>query len=281
MYKVMLIDDEKWVVKSLKNSIDWHSLGFEIVAEAFNGEEGYDKIKRLTPDLVFTDIRMPGMDGLEVMRKSNELNRNISFIITSGYKEFEYAKKAIQYGALEYCLKPFDEEEITDILVKYSRNRPVKKASDELLALLQQHDAGDMKPYIEELMRRLGIASDKTAGQPSPQLSTFHKIVAFVDEHFREDISLQVVSEKLDLNLSYISQLFRKEGSDTFLQYLTKKRMAYACELLVATQTPVQEISELAGYMDYFHFAKTFKRSIGLTATQYREAYFNSGSRQG
>src|SRR5690242_2899850 len=110
MYKVMLVDDEKWIIKSLKTSIDWHAHGFEIIAEASNGFEGLEKIKQLSPDLVFTDIRMPGMDGLELIRQTNELNKGISFIITSGYKEFEYAKKAIQYGALDYCLKPFEEE---------------------------------------------------------------------------------------------------------------------------------------------------------------------------
>ncbi|WP_409341714.1 response regulator [Paenibacillus sp. MBLB4367] len=473
MYRVMLIDDEKWIVKSLKSSIDWRSLGFEIIAEAFNGEEGFEKIKELTPDLVFTDIRMPGMDGLELMRRINEWNPDISFIITSGYKEFEYAKKAIQYGALDYCLKPFDEEEISEILRKYSRKRQAQGAmlQIELLNLLQEKSAG-AKPRIEQIMGRLGLPWDGEVGAtvlvvissdsepaslpelpciprlslqtgrkkcahlfrgdqtaalydrfsealpsgvegigigkrimdpaeliqaigeadsaahhffiagksgcwlasaengkagelkellwklsksqntewidpliervrsciegghftirsalsfyhmvlfslypieeehlityeelvsrfrdmdrlidyvrelltdhytrsipvsaPGSQNATFLKIVAYVDTHFREDISLQSVSDQLDLNLSYVSQLFRKEGADTFLQYLTKKRIAYACELLADSSTPIQEVAEQAGYLDYFHFAKTFKKSTGQTATQYRETY--------
>ncbi|MBP1988820.1 response regulator transcription factor [Paenibacillus eucommiae] len=473
MYKVMLVDDEKWIIKSLKTSIDWHAHGFEIIAEASNGFEGLEKIKQLSPDLVFTDIRMPGMDGLELIRQTNELNKGISFIITSGYKEFEYAKKAIQYGALDYCLKPFEEEEIIDILNKFSSDQQAKHTmvQTELLNLLQDNEeasplhvkdclrrlgmtwseekgatvivvagsgefefelpASVERPYITlrtgrnkkvyviqgeaaaalrgasfseglsdniqgigiaawiqdttaimnaiteantaahhffiagekgvwtafspkgrmeemtELLRKLSRTQDAACIQEifekidsfiadgdftihralhvynmvlfsvyhlaeeqfysyeqllnkfntleemkaylqkliiepkseqlpesnkNPKNITFLNILSYMDEHFREDISLQSISEKLQINLSYVSQLFRKNGSETFLQYLTKKRIACACELLRNSSLSIQEVSEQVGYADYFHFAKTFKKSMGQTATQYRES---------
>jgi two-component system response regulator YesN len=469
MLKVLLIDDEKWIVKSLKSLVDWNSLGYEIIAEAFNGVEGYEKIKQLSPDLVFTDIRMPGIDGLELIRKSNELNRDISFIVTSGYKEFEYARKAIQYGALSYCLKPFDEAEIIEVLDQFSKKQQRLRAilQMELLNMLQESEgyssqllletmsklgfnwdekigAGavvvvgtteleisvgvpyislqigrSMKAYIlrgdyitvlsdslshcppegisgigignceydptslihsigeasvaanrffitgnkgiwnarfpscnldeiKEILwrlnqtRNLGLVNDLTekiasliaegtftiknavslhnmvlfhvynleeeqllsyqqlynrfshvnemiaylrslllnhysrSFEASPKIippTTFGKIVAYIDEHFNEDLSLQMISEKLMLNPSYVSQLFRKEASETFLQYLTKKRIANACRLLNETSFSIHEISENSGYLDYFHFAKTFKKCMGLTASQYREAH--------
>lgn len=253
MYKVILIDDEKWIVKSLKNTIDWAAHGFEVVDEAFNGVEGFEKIERWVPDLVFTDIRMPGLDGLELVKRTNEWNRNISFVIASGYKDFEYAKKAIAYGALDYCLKPFDNEEISAILRKYGNRR---RASVPATA-------------PEWLRASVALQSeDKNA-----QNTSFQKVLAYIDEHYREELSLKLISEKLNLNLSYVSQLFRKEGTETFLQYVTRRRIAFACELLKHTEVSVQEVASLAGYKDYFHFAKILKKTTGLTATEYREAH--------
>ncbi|MFD0715563.1 response regulator [Paenibacillus sp. GCM10027626] len=253
MYKVILVDDEKWIVKSLKNTIDWSAHGFEVVDEAFNGVEGYEKIKTWVPDLVFTDIRMPGLDGLELVKRTNEWNRNISFVIASGYKDFEYAKKAMTYGALDYCLKPFDHEEISAILRKYCIKR--------------RESSAEAAP--EWLRVSLALQSeDKSAPN-----TTFKKIIAYIDEHYREDISLKLISEKLNLNLSYVSQLFRKGGTETFLQYVTRRRIAFACELLKHTEISVQEIASMVGYLDYFHFAKIFKKATGQTATEYREMH--------
>jgi len=250
MYKVILVDDEKWVVKSLKNRIDWAAHGFEVVDEAFNGVEGFEKIERWVPDLVFTDIRMPGMDGLELVKKTTEWNRSVSFVIASGHKDFEYAKKAMAYGALDYCLKPFDHEEISAILHKYCSKR--------------RESSAEATP---EWLRVALQSEDRNV-----QNATFQKVIAYIDEHYREDISLKLISEKQNLNLSYVSQLFRKEGTETFLQYVTRRRIAFACELLKHTEVSVQEVASLAGYQDYFNFAKNFKKVTGKTATEYRDA---------
>jgi len=258
MLKAMLIDDEKWIIKSLKSSIDWFALGYEIIGEASNGLEGYDKIMSLRPDIVFTDIRMPGMDGIELMRMIYESNLDVHFVIASGYKEFELAKKAMKYGALDYCLKPFDEREITSILEQFGKKKNELKAAEqtELMSLVHEGDACSQPPPLS------GGGSRNT---------TYLKIIDYIDIHFKEELSLQCISEKLGLNLSYISQLFRKESSYTFLQYLTQKRMACAIGLLRSTSMPIQDIAEHVGYSDYFHFAKLFKKCTGVTATQYRE----------
>jgi len=118
MFKVLLADDENWVVESLKASINWQEYGFEIIGVAYNGPEALHLIENLKPDLVFTDIRMPGLSGLELIKKSAEMGLNVYFIVASGYAEFAYAQKAMNCGALGYCLKPFDEMEIINCLNK-------------------------------------------------------------------------------------------------------------------------------------------------------------------
>ena len=116
MYRVLLIDDERLVLASLRRRIDWEACGFSVCGEAFNGKDGLSKIGELHPDLVFTDIRMPGISGLDLIGQAQKEFPSVRFVVISGYSEFEYAKRAIEYGVLGFCVKPFDEEEIHGLL---------------------------------------------------------------------------------------------------------------------------------------------------------------------
>lgn len=116
MYRVLLIDDERLVLASLRRRIDWEACGFSVCGEAFNGKDGLSKIEELHPDLVFTDIRMPGISGLDLIGQAQKEFPSVRFVVISGYSEFEYAKRAIEYGVLGFCVKPFDEEEIHGLL---------------------------------------------------------------------------------------------------------------------------------------------------------------------
>ena len=106
MYKVLIVDDEPWVVKSLQMAIDWTAFGFEVIGSASNGKEALVRIEELVPNLVITDIRMPVMGGLELMEHALGRWPLLQFVIISGHAEFEYARKAIDYGAAGYCLNP-------------------------------------------------------------------------------------------------------------------------------------------------------------------------------
>ncbi|MCL6602825.1 MAG: response regulator [Paenibacillus sp.] len=118
MYKVFLVDDEEMVIESLKASVDWNKYGFEVAGFALRGEEAFKMIAVMKPDVVFTDIRMPGMSGLELIKRLKDTFNPAMAIVVSGYAEFALAQKAINYGAFGYCLKPFDEGEIIGFLKK-------------------------------------------------------------------------------------------------------------------------------------------------------------------
>lgn len=139
MYKVFIADDEYMVIKSLKASVEWKEYGYEVIGEACNGIEAYESIMKLKPDIVFTDIRMPGLNGLELIKKVGEMYSNILFVVISGYAEFAYAQKALNYGALGFCLKPFDDLEIVNILKKAQGviNKVRASFETELLSLLE------------------------------------------------------------------------------------------------------------------------------------------------
>ncbi len=112
MYKLLIADDEKIVRESVCELINWASLDIEITACCRNGLEALDAIIDTAPDIVITDIKMPGIDGLELINKIYSLDSRIQFIILTGYPEFEYARRALQYGVQEYLLKPVSEDSI-------------------------------------------------------------------------------------------------------------------------------------------------------------------------
>lgn len=117
MFKVLLVDDEPMAMEALRIVADWEELGFTICGECENGDEALNAIKEIKPDLVVTDLKMPGMDGLQLIRNVMEyVNPDTLFIIVSGYDEFEYAKTAMQYGIRYYVLKPVFKDEFSEVL---------------------------------------------------------------------------------------------------------------------------------------------------------------------
>lgn len=118
MLKVLIVDDELAIRECMPCVIDWEQYGFTIIGQASNGQEALDKINEQKPDLIISDIRMPVMDGLELIATLHNSKSNIKTIILTGYDEFDYAKKAIEYKASGYLLKPVEEEELIGLLQK-------------------------------------------------------------------------------------------------------------------------------------------------------------------
>jgi two-component system, response regulator YesN len=118
MFKVLLVDDEKLVLDSLVNHIDWSSMNISIVGTAKNGKDALEKVRELKPNIVLTDIKMPIMDGIEFSKKAIEYDSNLKVIFLSGHDEFEYAKAAINIGAYGYILKPIEQDELRNVLEK-------------------------------------------------------------------------------------------------------------------------------------------------------------------
>ncbi|KQN96224.1 response regulator transcription factor [Paenibacillus sp. Leaf72] len=128
MYKVLLVDDEMFVRRGLMNLMDWEALGYKICGEAENGMDALEQMKRLNPDVVMADIRMPMLDGLELIRAASEKEQECpAFIIVSGVHDFHYAQQALRYGVHDYILKPIDEGELTATLKKLTGTLALKR----------------------------------------------------------------------------------------------------------------------------------------------------------
>lgn len=116
MFKLLIVEDEKWEREGLKDFLDWNSLGIQLSGLACDGIEGLEKARELSPDIIITDIKMPGMDGLKMSRGIKEFLPNVKIIILTGYDDFKLARDAINISANAYILKPVEEEEMLGVL---------------------------------------------------------------------------------------------------------------------------------------------------------------------
>ena len=143
MRKVLIVDDEVSIRNGLPLIINWESYGYQIVGSAENGETGLAMIRELKPDVVIADIRMPGKNGLDMVAAANEEGFSFYAIILSGYSDFDYAKQALQLGAVTYLLKPIDEEELIAILTKIDQRAKSDQQKNQKSQLMEKLFGGD------------------------------------------------------------------------------------------------------------------------------------------
>lgn len=240
MYKVIIIDDEPWTIIDIEQTFAWNDMGFEIIGSFRTPLKALPYIIANKPDLVITDIRMPGMTGLELMKKVREQHVNCEFIIVSGYSEFAYAQEAIAYGVAGYCLKPLNP-------------------TDTALCL-----------------KRAKEALDKRDAPPRPISdidNSFEPILNYMNTHFSEKLTLKSLASVFNMNPNYCCALFTKYLGKTFSQYLTELRITEAQTLLKTTFYSLEEIAELIGYNDYSYFSKVFKKQCTYSPKEYRRLF--------
>lgn len=177
MYKLLIVEDERWEREGLIDFLDWSAMGIEIAGSARDGVEGLKQTLELNPDIVITDIGMPGMDGLEMSKKIKELRPYTRIIILTGYGDFEFARTAIELKASHYVLKPVNEEQLTEaikkVLYECEQDSSARQETEKLRAEVAEqrrlmkrswiHDllSGSLDPkYVKELMREEGFEPD-------------------------------------------------------------------------------------------------------------------------
>lgn len=240
--KVLLVDDEIMIREGFKRLFDWAAHGCEVVGEASDGMEALGQIDALLPDVVIMDINIPIMNGLKVIEISRTKHPEIAYVIVSGYDDFSYCRKALQLQIADYILKPVNYEEFGSCI-----------------------DNLKISMYERNTMENSDL--DKSDER------VISSIMRYMQEHLSEEISLSVLSEVFHLNPQYISQLFKNEIGVGFLAYLTNIRIEKAKKLLLSTSLSVTEIAEHTGYSDYRVFTKVFKKTEGITPSQFRREF--------
>lgn len=243
MYSVFIVDDEPWSIIGLKKLIDWREKGFYIVGEANDGIAAWEKINRLNPNVIFCDIKIPGLNGIELSERIRETKMDTEIVFISGYSEFEYALSGIKLQVFEYLIKPIDSQELRDCLDR------VKDKLD------RKQDPGSRKNKVE-------YSSDKVL---------VDDIIKYIAENYDRKITLNEIAEHFFYSQGYLSELIKKETGQTFTEHLTKYRIKKAEELLRTTNESITKIAEKVGYSDYFYFTKVYKKATGMTPSMYRK----------
>lgn len=238
--RVLLVDDEIMIREGFKKLFDWEAHECVVVGEAADGMEAITKIDEEQPDIVIMDINIPIINGLKVIQLSRVKYPSMAFVIVSGYDDFSYCREALRLQITDYILKPVNCEEFGSCI-------------DRLKISLYNNEVKE-KPVVKKERVITGITK-------------------YMQEHLSEDVSLHILSEEFHLNSQYISQLFKNEIGVNFLTYLTNIRMEHAKKLLLSTSLSIAEVSEQSGYGDYRVFTKVFKKSEGITPSQYRRDF--------
>ena len=240
--RVLLVDDEIMIREGFKKLFDWEAHECVVVGEAADGMEAITKIDEEQPDIVIMDINIPIINGLKVIQLSRVKYPSMAFVIVSGYDDFSYCREALRLQITDYILKPVNYEELGSCI-------------DRLKISLYNNEVKE-KPVVKKERVITGITK-------------------YMQEHLSEDVSLHILSEEFHLNSQYISQLFKNEIGVNFLTYLTNIRMEHAKKLLLSTSLSIAEVSEQSGYGDYRVFTKVFKKSEGITPSQYRRDFLS------
>lgn len=252
MFKVIVIDDETFVRKGIVLETDWNAMNCIVVAEAENGVEGLEIVRKFQPDLLICDIKMPKMDGIQILRQLREEKNDVKVIFLTAYGEFEYAQSACKLFASDYLLKPFQDGELENAVL-----RVTEKISKEQGRNSQE----DKEEGIPKIVLKSGDKSKYVMGA-----------LYFISEHYSDcEISVGMIAESLGISADHLSHIFKKETDYTVMAYITRFRMHNACKLLGNCRYKVYEVAERVGYRDIAYFSSIFKKTMGVTPSEYQD----------
>lgn len=245
MYRVILIDDEKRIVEGLRKVVKWADYNCEVVGTACDAEEGSELIRQLRPHILFTDIRMPGRDGLSMVAGLRSEFPDMQVAILTGYRDFAFAQEAIRLGVTRFLLKPSKMDEI---------NEALKVMVDRL--------DKSVNPEEEEEQK-------ETAGS-----FIVNQAMSYMEKNYQQKLTLQAVADCCYVSQWHLSKLLNRYAGKSFYDILNAIRINKAKELLADPKLKIGEISELVGYADTAHFARTFKKLAGMSANEYRNSLY-------
>lgn len=257
MYRVVIVDDEDLIVHGLKKVLDWEAYGCRVVGTASDAAEGAKVIREQKPDILFTDIKMPGDDGLTMIAGLKGEFPRMQISILTGYRDFDYARRAIRLGVTRFLLKP-------------SRMDELEEALHAMCAELERH-----APVSEEEIEA-DTAEEETEDSPANSF-ILRQAQAFVAEHHTEHLSLQDVADHCYVSQWHLSKLLNRYLNQNFYDLLNAERIEHAKELLQDPALRVSDVSEEVGYSDVAHFSRVFKRITGSSPGEWRNRHGEAG----
>lgn len=241
-FNVMVVEDEPLLLRSLARHIDALDAGFAVTCEADCGTKALELLETNDVHLIISDICMPVMSGLELLKAVQSRYPHILLVLLSGHAEFSYAQEAVRGGALDYLLKPISSSGLEQVL-----------GSAGLL-----------------LSTRYKLEEDPTlTGNSAEQVVELTRI--YLREHYTSLVDLSDFAARMGVSSAYLTKLFSKYEGCSPVKYLTNLRLSEARHLLVNTELPIREIGERVGYADQFYFSNVFRKATGYSPSVYRK----------
>ncbi len=242
-YSVVVVEDERLIAKNIAKNIEKANSHFKVVEIFSNGEDAAKYITNKPPHVVFMDIQMPIINGIELLKMISETQEYVYCVILTGYSDFDYAKSAVKYGAVDYLLKPVNPQELSDTLKKIELS-------------------------LAASMKNLSDSAPEQYHKPEEIVNLVKK---YVQNHYASTIDLNSIAQEFGFSASYLTKLFTKYENTTPSKYIRNYRMNIAKQLLTVPGASINTVAASVGYSDPFHFSKSFKQTFGYTPTSYKD----------
>ncbi|MGZ9586791.1 response regulator transcription factor [Paenibacillus marinisediminis] len=253
MWQVIIVDDESTIRQGLKQYIADSQLPYAIAGEARNAAEALALIEQAPPHVLFLDINMPDMNGLDLLRLVKSRHEQIVTVLISGYDYFDYVRQALQLKAYDYLLKPVPKSDLKRLLMKL----------DQLL----REEHGD--PEVSDETPQSTDAAHRK-GDGSVMLS---KVTDYIDDHYYDpDMTVSRVADLFHMNQTYLSKRMKQELGSSFLEYLTELRISKAKEILDHSlhNIKIGDLAVKVGYTNQYYFSRLFKNRVGICPIEYK-----------
>lgn len=245
MRKVVIVDDEPLIVEGLRKIVEWDKYDCVVVGTASSAKEGLAMVEKHDPDILFTDIRMPGMDGLTMVAALRSEHEDMQVVVLTGYRDFEYARQALNLGVFRYLVKPSKMKELNEAM------QSLKERFDKIEAE-EERDLEDDNNNANNFV--------------------VNQAIAYIEKHYKEKLQLTDVAEQVYVSHWHLSKLLNSTGK-IFSDVLGEIRIENAKKLMEDSSLHIADISEMVGFADTAHFSRVFKKFTGMSANEYRNRY--------
>ena len=250
--KLMIVDDEPKIRKGLLKLLGARE-GWQVSGVFEDAHSALTALYDQEADVIVTDIKMPEVLGLELIRQIRERNQEIRIVILSGHSNFAYAQKAIELGVTRYLLKPTNPRELIAVLEGIEKELEPAREEGEQEGQIQGDTAAD------------NLADGDSVGNLLVQ-----KAIRYVEVHYGGRITLKDMSEELHLSPNYLCELFKRHTGKNLMEYVTEYRMIKARTYLNHVEYKVSDVAEMVGYKEAKYFSSAFKKTYGITPLEYR-----------
>lgn len=255
-YTVLIVDDEAIERKAIRMTLESSHLPLSLTYEASSGREMLETVKNHSIDIIILDINMPGLSGLQALEMLRAEGKDTKVIISTAYDEFNFAVKALQSGAVDFLVKPVEDETLIESVKKSMERLDEEKAKEEKLSRIED--------YLKVNSSSIDLGGEE--GYPE----TVRQICSYIEANYDKRIGLDEIALDCSYSKFHLARLFKSVMNMTVIDYLTKIRMEKAKELLAITRDSVKVIAFRTGYSDPNYFSLTFRKYEGLTPLQYR-----------